>query len=454
MYKKYHPRLRFVFISLIITIVITTNFSQILANKSMENENLNFSEEEKICNGYTLVAPRVGEPVYLIDMDGKAIHNWSIHGFSAKMLPNGTIIGSREILEEHNNFARGGAIYKYVSEEDWNGNITWEFNNWSEGWARQHHDLFREGNPEYYSPVQTTNSEGNTLILARTKKTVNKSISWMPLGDGVIYEVNQNGTLTGFEWHASEHFNEMGFDKRAKIGIYLYPAWQGWLHLNTCSEIGENKWYEQGYNEFSPGNIITCSRHANFIAIINKTTGNIVWRIGPDYKEEPDNKLGKIIGPHNVHIIPKGLPGEGNMLLFDNGGIAGYDILGGFFYFPMRNIRFYSRIIEFNPITKEIVWEYKETGKGLSSIFGKNKFYSWVESSVQRLPNGNTLITEGTSGRVFEVTHEKEVVWEYYYEGPNKMYRDNFLYRAYRVPPEWIPGNPSNYTLWSSLYEN
>ena len=80
------------------------------------------------------------------------------------------------------------------------------------------------------------------------------------------------------------------------------------------------------------------------------------------------------------------------------------------------------------------------------------KFYSAVISSVQRLPNGNTLINEGTSGRIFEVTSEKEIVWQYCYEGEGELIRDDWVYRSYRVPPEWVPGNPSNYINWEFLY--
>lgn len=410
-------------------------------------DNNSYGFDDTICNGYTLISPRADRSPFLIDMDGNIIHEYSISCYPAKMLINGTIIGSRVINEKFGNFGREGTLYKYVSQENWDGEITWEFCNWSNGWARQHHDLDRVGNPVYYSPVHKTKIKGDTLVLARTDITINKSISWRPLQDGVIYEVDWSGNLTGFEWYANEHFNEIGFDRISKIGLYLFPAGQGWLHLNTCSELGENKWYKQGYEEFNPKNIITCSRHANFLAIINRTTGNIVWKVGPYYNEGAEQKLGQIIGPHHSHIIPEGLPGEGNMLVFDNGGYAGYGLIGGLFIFPFRNRRSYSRIIEFNPITKDIVWEYISKGNC------QQKFYSVVISSVQRLPNGNTLITEGTSGRIFEVNTEKEIVWQYFYEGEGELLRDDWIYRSYRVPPEWVPGNPSNYITWESLYE-
>jgi hypothetical protein len=150
-------------------------------------------------------------------------------------------------------------------------------------------------------------------------------------------------------------------------------------------------------------------------------------------------------------MIPDGLPGAGNILVFDNGGSAGYGLLGT----PNR-MRLWSRVVEFNPITLSIIWKY-------SNIVGANKiehhikwrhpragpghhFYSVHISSAQRLPNGNTLITEGNNGRVFEVTYDaKEIVWDYL--SPTISHK---IYRAYRIPPEWVPDNPSGYLLWEN----
>src|SRR5690554_8099399 len=72
-----------------------------------------------------------------------------------------------------------------------------------------------------------------------------------------------------------------------------------------------------------------------------------------------------------------------------------------------------------------------------------SRFYSFFISSAQRLPNGNTLITEGSNGRIFEVTTEHELVWEYispyWGKGPLAL---NLVYRAYRYPYDWVPQRP------------
>jgi hypothetical protein len=76
----------------------------------------------------------------------------------------------------------------------------------------------------------------------------------------------------------------------------------------------------------------------------------------------------------------------------------------------------------------------------------ERKFYSNLISSAQRLMNGNTVICEGHGGRVFEVTAEKEIVWEYispYDDGRTPRATDpNAVYRAYRYPQSWVPNNP------------
>ena len=77
------------------------------------------------------------------------------------------------------------------------------------------------------------------------------------------------------------------------------------------------------------------------------------------------------------------------MLLFDNDGLSGR-----------------STIWEFNPITEEVNWYYRGSET--------RPFYSEVCGTARRLSNGNTLITESDNGHVFEVTQEKEIVWEFY----------------------------------------
>ena len=49
------------------------------------------------------------------------------------------------------------------------------------------------------------------------------------------------------------------------------------------------------------------------------------------------------------------------------------------------------------------------------------------------------MITEGSGGRMFEVTTEHEIVWEYLSPYTSKRLNMNLVYRAYRAPYEWVP---------------
>ena len=75
-----------------------------------------------------------------------------------------------------------------------------------------------------------------------------------------------------------------------------------------------------------------------------------------------------------------------------------------------------------------------------NGMFGDDFFFSPFISNAQRLPNGNTLICEGSSSRIIEVTPKLEIVWEYvnpynYVEA----FKHGYTYRAYAVPYEWVP---------------
>jgi len=124
---------------------------------------------------------------------------------------------------------------------------------------------------------------------------------------------------------------------------------------------------------FAEGNVLISIRELDNIAVIDMDAEVVVWGTeGPWLKQ------------HQPEVLP-----NGNMLIFDNGGS-----------------REQSRIMEFDPVTREIVWVYKGDED--------NSFHSATCGSQQRLPNGNTLISETDRGRAFEVTHEGEIVWEFF----------------------------------------
>ena len=184
---------------------------------------------------------------------------------------------------------------------------------------------------------------GHTFLLCH-HNVVDPNISLHTLCDDKIIEIDWEGNIV-WEWKCHEHFDELGFDEQARNVIYrnpgLVPLGTGdWMHINSMSLLGPNKWYDAGDERFHPDNIIIDGRNTNIIAIISKETGKIVWQLGPDYTTGKAKEIGQIIGQHHAHMIPHGLPGEGNILVFDNGGWAGYGLPT-----PASPTGFYNRCV-------------------------------------------------------------------------------------------------------------
>lgn len=148
------------------------------------------------------------------------------------------------------------------------------------------------------------------------------------------------------------------------------------------------------------GNVLVTIRHQDVIAIFDFEAGRLLWSWG----------RGDLLRPHDASLLA-----NGNVLVFDN-----------------RTGEKSSRIVELDPVSKTIVWHY-EDGEG---------FYSRSRGTVQRLENGNTLIGESNRGRIFEVSPDGQIVWEYRTPRVSKKGRRAAL-RAVRVPPELAATLPS-----------
>lgn len=379
--------------------------------EKVEKYVVTINKPDKVWDSYTLPSSALGGYTPVIDMEGNVVTHYDCGGNPSKLLPDSSILCYASKI--------GGFVQKTLRQMSPDGQVLWEFNDWDGDSARQHHDFqFAGGNPVgYYVPDMDMigpAAGGNMLVLSYlTHKRSEQDIRKGRLIDSVLYDIDASGNLL-WQWHAIDHIDEMGFSESALKDLERGILESDWLHLNTASYIGPNKWYsEQGDERFHPDNIMIGSPNARWIAIISKVTGDIVWRLGPDYSPgNPGADFNGLNFSHAAHIIPEGLPGAGNLLVFDNGKASGYGDQHA------RGRR--SRTLEINPIDFSVVWEFKHPRS--SPIMG----------NVQRLPNGNTFITEGVSGVMLEVTPEKEVVWQA---------RGWPLYRAYRVPKDWVQTN-------------
>jgi len=382
----------------------------------------------------------------LIDLNGNVVRDWKYSAFPSKLLDPALTGGQRgHVLVTLATVQGGGtglvpgravqAVSKTIGEVDWDGKTVWEWGGDKApgGAAQQHHDWQRLPN-------------GNTLILANLAHPV-PGFAEPQVLDDVVYEISPGGEIV-WKWIASEHLDEFGFTPE-ELKLVRNADTADYLHVNNMSVLGPNRWFDAGDKRFDPDNVLIDSRNANFTVIIDKKTGKIVWSLGPHYpanelvtrsKRQVPRPVDQISGQHDAHLIPEGLPGAGNLLVFDNQGEGGYPpaalaVTGG------------SRVLEIDPLIKEIVWEYSGENSGRPGW----TFQSTFISSARRLPNGNTLIDEGYNGRFFQVTPKGEIVWEYIspYFGTSADFitgqeiQSNQVYRAQPVPYEWVPaGTP------------
>ncbi|MEZ0358546.1 aryl-sulfate sulfotransferase [Mycobacterium sp. SA01] len=394
----------------------------------------------------------------LIDLNGDVIHEWPYAGVPARILDpalNAGRVGDVIVQLADSGDGRGG-IYANgtIGQLDWDGERIWEWGAEAPGGAaRQNHDWELLPN-------------GNRLILVTVPRRV-PALGDLIVGDQGLYEVTPDGHIV-WQWLAGDHLDEFGFSEagwralRETVARDPEDPW-GYLEMNSAKSLGQNHWYsEHSDPTFHPDNILVSFRKANIVALIDKSTANIAWRIGPYYAAEAGAQhqrisvhkvprpLDQTSGQHNPHMIAADLPGAGNILVFDNQGGAGY---------PPAPIGIYagSRVLEICPTTKEIVWQYTAEDSGLPPW----TFFSSFVSNAQRLPNGNTLITEGMQGRLFQVSPGGDVVWEYHspYQGygvagepevkqprvadVDRLSRTALIYRSQAVPFGWTPaGTP------------
>jgi hypothetical protein len=351
-----------------------------------------YYDSSKAYKGFTLFTPAEGMGAWLIDMIGEFVNQWKIPyppAYDAKLLPNGNLLyaGKTDDCPLGDVYNAGGGI---LSEVDWNSQVVWEYKD-----PCLHHSFDRLEN-------------GNTLVLkwvmmphdlaAKVKGgdpgTEKDGIMW---GD-VIQEITPEGEVA-WEWVAHEHL-----DPEVTPRCILCPR-NTWAHANSVTGLSDSL-------------ILVSFAKLNTIAIIDKKTSDIKWRWG----------LGEI-----AHQQCSTMLDQGTILLFDTSMHV-----NGFAFSA-------SRAVEVDPGSNEVVWDYGGGDKEhWADWWGRKRpyFYSSILGSCQRLPNGNTLICEGMTGRIFEVNPRCEIVWEFsnhlpYHESYPAQTRSQMVCTAYRYGMEF-----------------
>jgi hypothetical protein len=345
----------------------------------MRQTGLTHYDPKRACHGYTLFSPMEGTATYLIDMRGNVVHRWQLEyrpGDYGYLLENGNLLVSGRTNQGPVSFGGRGGV---IMELDWEGNKVWEYIE-----NTLHHDFCRMDN-------------GNTMVLGweavppeisrQVKGGIPETNSERILLSDYFREITPGGQ-TVWEWH---HYQHLDPEQDAICPIHHRDEW---THTNTCKVLPN-------------GNIMTSFRILDTVAIIDKASGDFVWKWG----------RGELGHQHDPNLLD-----NGNVLIFDNGWHTVTAPSPG------------SRVVEVNPNTNRIKWEYKTRPPWL--------FFSSFISGAQRQPNGNTLICEGMTGRLFEVTRDGETVWEYnnpFYGEDERFGHVNRVFRTYRYGPDF-PG--------------
>lgn len=299
---------------------------------------------------------------------------------------------------------KGGTLLAYVSdgpkpgcavncgdrivELDAAGNQVWGY---IDGERFLHHDFERLSN-------------GNTMILC-SREIMAPQISDKLLIDDCIVEVDPDGNVV-WEWQTADHYDEIGLSQQAKD--LIFAAGGDWAHANGAGVIPENTSIPDP--RFRPGNVFIQYQSANLLVVVDRDTGEIVWALKD-----------VAIAPHGINILTDDVPGAGHFLVLDNGAISGYPKVG----------RTWSRVIEIDPLDNSIPFEYNATVSGSPQIWS---FYTHFKGTAQRFANNNTMIVEGSSGRVFEINPAGQIVWEFVNPATTG---GNDLFRAFKVTPGW-----------------
>lgn len=380
--------------------------------------------------GYTLFNPNNSSKTYLIDENNEIAYTWTNSrrgGYSVYLLENGNLLRP---ATADNLQLQGGAAAGLVQEIDPDGNVVWEFE-YNSSTYLTHHDI---------EPMPN----GNVLLIAWEVKSASEAVeAGLSANKNIwpchIIEVEPSGARGGnivWKWHAWDHMIQ-DYDQSKEnygvisehpelIDINTYdgggPQGGDWLHINGVS-----------YNPQLDQIVISSHFMDEFYVIDHSTTteeaaghsggnsgkgGDILYRWGcPDnYDIQGDNYFNVI---HCSWWVPKSFPGEGNILVFNNGSsdrqseiveiTPPMDINNNYIINPGQ---------PFGP--SEPTWTYT-----------KSDFYSQHLGSCQRLPNGNTFICEATDdGYLLEVDTTGYIVWDF-----NHSYGQ--IARAMRYPPDY-----------------
>ena len=385
-----------------------------------------------ISEGYTLFSPMPSTTSYLIDNEGRQVHNWTSPGghrpgMSAYLLEDGSLLRTANIAQTAiGNFSGGGTAGK-VERISWEGDLLWSYEHSSTDYI-SHHDI---------EPMPN----GNILMIAWESKTDEEGqqagrnpaiASDAPGGsNGVwpdkIVEIQPNGTTGGdvvWSWHAWDHLVQDYDPSKDNYGVVAeHPELLDINFVDAAgAQAGKADWMHCNGIDYNPqlDQIAISCKNMNEIYILDHSTtteeaaghtggtygkgGDFLYRWGnPEAYDAGFSQDKRLFGQHDVQWIEEGRPGEGSLIVYNNG---------------VNRAGTYSSVDVITPVILDGEYQLDSDNRFLpnSTSWSWNQgadMYSGFVSGAERLPNGNTLIAHGTHGTLYEVTLEGEIVWTY-----------------------------------------
>lgn len=314
-------------------------------------------DPDRAFHGLNLYYAGHAAAAYLMDMTGTVLHTWALPVEAA--WPEAEVFQNRETYwRKCHLYPNGDLLVMYVGRGlariDRHSNLIWKTD------LDVHHDL--EVLPD--GAIWTLTREAHLLPqFNATEPVLEDFIVALDSGGNVLRQVS---VLEAVQNSPFAHLIERG----QKSGDLF--------HTNTIRVLDGR--IADRVPAFRAGNVLTSLCFNSALAVIDMETGQVVWAHTGDYRNQHDPKILE----------------NGNLLLFDNAYVPEEDAAA-----PRC-----SRVLEYDPATMEPIWIY--------ACSEDAPFYTAVCGLSDRLPNGNTLITSSCSGRAFEVTPEKDIVWEYF----------------------------------------
>ena len=385
---------------------ITQNLPSPTSTEVVSSNPQSATQEE---DTFYLFSPNGSTTTYLMNTDGVAYYAWESKytpGNSVYLLENGNLLRAGRIESGLDVGGAGGIIEEIAPDNT----VVWSYQYINEN-GQLHHDIALLPNGNILTLAWERKTEAESLAVGRDPNLISKGEVW---SDSVL-EINPKTNEIVWEWHVWDHLVQDFDNTKENYGdvaehpnlINLnYPhrrAKGDWIHLNAIDYNAELDQILLSSRIFSEIWIID---HGTTTAEAAGEKGDLLYRWGnPQAYDSGRNDSQQLFGQHDAQWIGAGLPGEGHILIFNNGD---------------EKKRPYSTVDEIIPplnadgrytlsAPDAPIWRYTaDTPKD---------FYADHISGAERLANGNTLISNGIEGIFFEVTPEGKEVWRYEYGG-------------------------------------